>query len=83
MAGIVHSSPSTIFLIVDLKFLPDLVLGSEFTNAIYLKDDTGHINDVYGLLDSKTFAKDFKLDLNNYASIADFIIKNNFDINND
>ena len=25
----------------------------------------------------------FKLDLNNYCSIADFIIKNNFDINND
>ena len=25
----------------------------------------------------------FKLDLNNYSSIADFIIKNNFEINND
>ena len=25
----------------------------------------------------------FKLDLNNYCSIADFIIKNNFEINND
>ena len=25
----------------------------------------------------------FKLDLNNYNSIADFIIKNNFEINND
>jgi len=30
-----------------------------------LKEDTGYIYDVYGLLDSKTFAKDFKLELNN------------------
>ena len=29
-----------------------------------LKEDTGYINDVYGLLDSKTFSNDFKLEFN-------------------
>ena len=29
-----------------------------------LKEDKGYIDDVYGLLDSKTFTEDFKLDLN-------------------
>ena len=34
----------------------------EASKLIYnLKEDTGHINDVYGLLDSKTFSEDFKL----------------------
>ena len=35
---------------------------SELTYNV--KEDTGYINDVYGLLDSKTFADDFKLELN-------------------
>ncbi len=45
-----------------------------------LKTDTGYINDVYGLLDSKSFTKDFKLEINregrnsideNYNEISD------------
>ena len=40
-----------------------------------LKNDTGYINDVYGLLDSKSFTKDFKLEINNNQKI--FIDKNN------
>ena len=44
----------------------------EASKLVYdLKDDTGHINDVYGLLDSKTFAKDFKLDLNKNERILE------------
>ena len=44
----------------------------EASKLVYdLKDDTGYINDVYGLLDSKTFAKDFKLDLNKNERILE------------
>ncbi len=43
-----------------------------------LKNDTGYINDVYGLLDSKSFTKDFKLEVNNNQKT---LIDNNNEVN--
>ena len=40
-----------------------------------LKEDTGYIDDIYGLLDSKTFSKDFKLVLNKNEKILEKVQK--------
>ena len=40
-----------------------------------VKKDTGYINDIYGLLDSKTFSKDFKLVLNKNEKILEQVEK--------
>ena len=59
------------------------VYRKEVNNEFLYKNDNNIVAIALENTNTKIYKDIFKLALNNYSSIADFIIKNNFDINND
>ena len=59
------------------------VYRKEVNKEFLYKNDNNIVAIALENTNTKIYKDIFKLDLNNYCSIADFIIKNNFEINND
>ena len=59
------------------------VYRKEVNKEFLYKNDNNIVAIALENTNTKIYKDIFKLDLNDYCSIADFIIKNNFEINND